>query len=138
MRVRRVLHSANSRVFQHPGKKLSVLVGRLGAKGEHGAIGGAWDPADGAHPAAHPDVLIATAVRTFRAATARRPVALPGLVSPIMTQRCSMTTRFGLLMCCLQQQHMEGMQLSMTVQQLGSFADTRTQGFMLMITSPAC
>jgi hypothetical protein len=64
----RVLHSANVRVWQHPAAKLSFLVGRRG-RNELAAIGGAWDPADGAHPATSGSALIATAVRTFRAAT---------------------------------------------------------------------
>ena len=64
----RVLHSPNVRVWQHPAAKLSFLVGRRG-RNELATIGGAWDPADGAHPGSSRSALIATAVRTFRAAT---------------------------------------------------------------------
>ncbi|BDA43873.1 probable cell division cycle and apoptosis regulator protein 1 [Coccomyxa sp. Obi] len=64
----RVLHNANLRVFQHPAKKIHFLVGRRG-KGDLAAIGGRWEPVDGGHPARDPSSLVATAIRTFRAAT---------------------------------------------------------------------
>ncbi|CAL8469862.1 g9404 [Coccomyxa elongata] len=64
----RVLHNANLRVFQHPAKKIHFLVGRRG-KGDLAAIGGRWEPIDGGHPARDPSSLVATAIRTFRAAT---------------------------------------------------------------------
>jgi hypothetical protein len=63
-----VLHSSNLRVWQHPAKKISFLVG-LHGKSEVVGIGGAWDPADGDPPARNPSSLIRTAVRTFKAAT---------------------------------------------------------------------
>lgn len=63
-----VLHNANLRVYQHPAKKIHFLVGRRG-KGDLLAIGGRWEPVDGGHPARDPSSLVATAIRTFRAAT---------------------------------------------------------------------
>jgi hypothetical protein len=63
-----VLQSLDKRVWQHPGKKLQFLMGRRG-KSDIMMIGGTWEPSDGGHPEQDPAALIATAVRTYRAAT---------------------------------------------------------------------
>ena len=55
-------------MFQHPLKKLQFLVGLRG-RSELALIGGAWEPVDGADPGSLPHTLVATAARTFKAAT---------------------------------------------------------------------
>lgn len=54
---------------QHPLHALQVLVHKRGRGGDLGAIGGPWAPGDGGHPACDPGALVATARRTFLAAT---------------------------------------------------------------------
>ena len=65
--ARRSLASPNLRVWQHPARALRFLVGRRG-RSELLLLGGAWEPADGGHPARDPRALIAAAARTVRAA----------------------------------------------------------------------
>ena len=62
------MHALDKRQWQHPSKALQLLVGRRG-KHELGLLGGAWEPSDGGHPEHDPQALIATATRTFKAAT---------------------------------------------------------------------
>ncbi len=52
---------------QHPVDKLHFLLGKQGS--EPCVIGGNWEPADGPHPSASPQALVATAMRTFKDAT---------------------------------------------------------------------
>ena len=66
--VCRRLHALDGRQWQHPTRGLHFVVSKRG-KHELGLVGGAWDPADGGHPEHDPNALIATATRTFKAAT---------------------------------------------------------------------
>ncbi len=64
----KVLHAQDTNTYQQPWKKLQFVVGRRG-KHELMAVGGRWDPCDGAHPEKDPKVLVKTAARTFMEAS---------------------------------------------------------------------
>ncbi len=64
----KVLHAQDTNTYQQPWKKLHFVVGRRG-KHELMAVGGRWDPCDGAHPEQDPTVLVRTAARTFMEAS---------------------------------------------------------------------
>ncbi|DBB00253.1 TPA: hypothetical protein ACH3X1_014082 [Trebouxia sp. C0004] len=64
----KVLHAQDTNTYQQPWKKLHFVVGRRG-KHELMAVGGRWDPCDGAHPEKDPTVLVKTAARTFMEAS---------------------------------------------------------------------
>ncbi|GAX78377.1 hypothetical protein CEUSTIGMA_g5819.t1 [Chlamydomonas eustigma] len=66
------LHTEDPHLFQHPSQKLRFLVGQRGKPSssfEFCALGGAWDPVDGGHPARDKSALIRTAIRTFKECT---------------------------------------------------------------------
>ena len=54
--------------LQHPTRKLQFLLASKG-RSDVQAVGGNWEPVDGAHPERDPQALVRTAVRTFKEAT---------------------------------------------------------------------
>ena len=79
-----VLHAQDSNQYQQPWKRLQFVLGRKG-KHELMAIGGKWEPCDGAHPESNPQALVRTAIRTFRAASG---VDLSACTKWLAAQRC--------------------------------------------------
>lgn len=64
----KVLHADDPNTYQQTWRKLQFVVGRRG-KHELLAVGGMWEPCDGAHPEKDPQVLVKTATRTFMEAS---------------------------------------------------------------------
>lgn len=64
----KVLQAQETQSYQQPWKRLQFVVGRRG-KHELLALGGKWEPCDGAHPEQDPQALVRTAIRTFKEAS---------------------------------------------------------------------